>query len=407
MSTNVRKRIVIVGGSFGGINAAYALRRRLRGRADILVISRDAEFTFLPSLPWVILGWRDPARLQIPLARPLARRQIRFVQDEVRELDPGRCEARTDSARYPYDILLVASGADLDFAAVPGLGPVKGYTHSTFTVEEAASARDALARLLAADRGRIVIGAAAGASCIGPAYEIVMMIDTALRRSRKRHRFALTFATPEPFLGHFGVGGIGMSPRMIQDEFAERHIEAVVNARITEARPDRLILADRSELAFDFSLVVPAFLGSPFVRAVEGLANPRGFVPVTPHLTSTRFGNIYAVGVAVAIAPPSPTAVPVAVPKTGQMTELMAAAAAHNIWADIGGGAKVDGLTLPATCIADAGDTAFYLYADPFLPPRNRVVHKKGRWARYLKLAFERYYLARIQHDLPSLHFGW
>ena len=154
-------------------------------------------------------------------------------------------------------------------------------------------------------------------------------------------------------------------------------------------------------------MVIPPFLGSPFIRAVEGLANPRGFVPVTPHLTSTRFGNIYAVGVAVAIAPPGPTAVPVAVPKTGGMTELMAAAAAHNISADIVGGAKVDGLALPATCIADAGDTAFYLYADPFLPPRNRVVHKKGRWARYLKLAFERYYLARIRHDLPSLHFGW
>ena len=48
MSTHARERIVIVGGSFGGINAAYALRRRLRGRADILVISKDAEFTFPP-----------------------------------------------------------------------------------------------------------------------------------------------------------------------------------------------------------------------------------------------------------------------------------------------------------------------------------------------------------------------
>ena len=407
MGTNARERIVIVGGSFGGINAAYALRRRLRNRADILVISKDAEFTFLPSLPWVILGWRDPSRIQIPLTRPLARRRIRFVHDEVRELDPSRCEVRTASARHPYDILLLASGADLDFAAVPGLDPANGHAHSTFTVEEAVSARDALARLLASGRGRIVIGAAAGASCIGPAYEIVMMIDTVLRRSRKRHHFGLAFVTPEPFLGHFGVGGIGMSPRMFQDEFAERHIETVASARITEARPGRLILAGGSELAFDFSLVIPAFVGSPFVRGVEGLANPRGFVPVTPHLTNTRFGNIYAVGVAVAIAPPGPTAVPVAVPKTGQMTELMAAAAAHNIAADIAGGSKVDGLVLPATCIADAGDTAFYLFADPFLPPRNRVVHKKGRWARYLKLVFERYYLARIRHDLPSLHFGW
>lgn len=401
------KKIVIVGGSFGGVNAAYALRRRLGKRAKITVISREAEFTFLPSLPWVIFGWRDPAQIQIPLERPFTRRGIRYVHEEVRELDPDKGEVRTASANFPYDILLIASGAELDYAAVPGLGPDGGHTQSTFTASEAVLARDALARVMAGDQGRIVIGAAAGASCIGPAYEIAMMIDAVLRRAKKRHRFTLSFLTPEPFLGHFGVGGIGMAPRIIQDEFAERHIDSIVNAKIVEARRDRLVLADGSEHAFDFSLVIPSFIGSAFVRGVDGLANPKGFVSVTPQLTSPKFGNIYAVGVAVAIPPPGQTPVPVAVPKTGHMTELMAYAAAHNIAAELSGGTKVEGLSLPATCIADAGDTAFYLSADPFLPPRNKVVHKKGKWARYLKLAFEKYYLARIRHDWPALHFGW
>ncbi len=51
-----RKRVVVVGGSFGGVNAAYELRCRLPQDAEITVISRDAEFTFIPSLPWVIMG---------------------------------------------------------------------------------------------------------------------------------------------------------------------------------------------------------------------------------------------------------------------------------------------------------------------------------------------------------------
>jgi sulfide:quinone oxidoreductase len=400
-------KIVIVGGSFGGINAAYALRRRLGNRAEITLISRDAEFTFLPSLPWVILGWRDPARLLVPLDNTLTRRGVRFVHGAVRELYPDKGEVRTESETFPYDILLIASGAELDWAAVPGLGPAAGHTQSTFTVEEAVRAREALARVIAGDSGRIVIGATAGASCIGPAYEVAMMIDTVLRKAKKRHRFTLSFITPEPFLGHFGVGGIGMSPRMIQDEFADRDIEPITNAKIVEACPARLVLEDGSERSFDFSLVIPAFLGAGFVRGVEGLVNARGFVSVTSQLTSPKFENIYAVGVAVAIPPPGQTPVPVAVPKTGQMTELMAQAAAHNIEAELRGGTKVDGLSLPVTCIADAGDTAFYLYADPFLPPRNKVIHKKGKWARYLKLVFEKYYLARIRHDLPPLHFGW
>ena len=400
------KRIVIVGGSFGGINTAYALRRKLRNRVEITLISREAEFTFIPSLPWVILGWRDPAHLQVPLAGPLARRGIRFVHGDALELHPDRAELRTAGESFPYDYLVVASGAELDYAAVPGIGP-DAHTRSTFTTADALAAREALARTLRLDRGRIVVGAAPGASCIGPAYEIAMQIDTALRRVRRRHRFQVEFVTPEPFVGHFGVGGIGKSGRMFEDEFAERHIEGSVNASIVEARADRLLLADGTEHPFDFGLVIPAFRGSPFVQGAAGLANPRGFVTVTPELRSTKFDNIYAVGVAIAITPPAPTPVPVAVPKTGGMTDLMAQAAAHNIAADVTGGSKVDGLTLAASCIADAGDTAFWLRADPFLPPRNRVQYKRGKWAHYLKAAFESYYLARIRNDWPPLEFGW
>ena len=402
-----RKEIVVIGGSFGGINAAYELRRKLGHAADITVISKDRVFTFLPSLPWAILGWRNPASLQIGIENPLKRRGIRFVHAEVEHIDPGKCEVATRTETFPYDAVLIASGGDLDYAAVPGLGPISGHTHSTFSVDEAVRARDALASVLARDSGRIVIGAAAGASCVGPAYELLMMIDTALKRRKKRHRFSLKFLTPEPYLGHFGVDGIGASPRMVQDEFTERSIESIVNAQISEAHSDSIVLQDGNEHLFDFSLVIPAFLGSPFVRSVSGLANPKGFVTVSPQLASETFPNIYAVGVAVAIPPPRKTPVPVAVPKTGHMTELMARAAARNIAAEFRGGSKVDGLSIPSTCIADAGDMAFYLAADPFLPPRNKVITKRGKWPRHLKLAFERYYLAQIRYDLPPLDFGW
>jgi sulfide:quinone oxidoreductase len=352
------------------------------------------------------MGWRDPARIQVGLHQPLARRGIRFVHGEVRELDAARGELRTATETFPYDYLLVASGADLDYAAVPGIGPA-AHTHSTFSTDEALLAREALARVLAGDEGKIIVGASPGASCIGPAYEVLLMIEAALRKARKRERFRLTFLTPEPFLGHFGVDGIGDSRRSFEREFATRNIDTVVNSKIVGAEPGRLTLADGSMKAFDFSLIIPAFLGGAFVRQTEGLSNPKGFVQVTRELRSSRFENIYAAGVAIAIAPPGPTPVPVAVPKTGGMTDRMAQVAAYNIAVDITGGTKIDGLTLAATCIADAGDTAFWMAADPFLPPRHKARLARGKWARYLKVAFERYYLARIRNDWPAWEFGW
>lgn len=400
-------RIVIIGGSFGGVNSAYALGRALGKTAEITVIAKDAEFTFIPSLPWVIMRWRQPDRIQIGLAKSIERRGIRFVHGTVQALYPIRGEMFTAHDRFPYDFQVTASGAELDYAAVPGLGPQGGCTHSTVTTQEAVAARDALARTLSAKRGRIVIGAAAGASRVGPAYEVVLMIDTALRRARRRHRFRVGFVTPEPVAGHFGLGAIGNFPRFIEDEFAERDIEATVSAKVLKVRIDRLVLPDGSEKPFDLSPVVPAFLGALFVCTVKGLANPKGFINITSQLSRPKLPNVYAVGVAVAIAPVGPTPVSVAVPKTGHLTKLMAQAAARNIVNESHGGTKVDGLNMPVRCIADAGNPGCYFSADPFLPPRNKVVHRRGAWACFLKLAFEKYYLAPVRRDLPSAHFGW
>jgi len=194
----------------------------------------------------------------------------------------------------------------------------------------------------------------------------------------------------------------------MEDEFHTRHLNWTTNAALTSVEPGKATLADGTQLPLDLAILIPAFYGAQVVRDVEGLGNPRGFIPTDRQLRSPRYPNIYTVGVAVAIAPPAPTAVPVAVPKTGHMSEEMATRAATNIAVEATGkGELVDGLYLPVTCIADAGDIAMYIEADPFLPPRNKVVLKRGKIYHYQKLAFERFYLEKIKRDLPNMHFGW
>jgi len=407
---NTRKhRVVIVGGSFGGVNAAYQLRRKLGDRVDLTLVSAEPDFTFIPSLPWVMMGWRRPEALKVPLARPLSNRGVRFVNDRATLIDPSAQSVTTAGGeRIGYDHLVLATGADLDWASVPGSDPAEGIVHTCFTVEQAVAAREAIRRFVASDGGRAIIGANPGASCGGPAYEIIMMLETLLRRRKRRHLFDLRLVTPEPFLGHFGVNGIGNLSRLMKDEFRSRHLNWTTNAALASMEPGKATLADGAEMPFDLAVLIPAFFGAQAVRDVDGLGNPRGFVPTDRQLRSTRYPNIYAAGVAVAIAPPAVTAVPVGVPKTGHMTEEMAARAATNIAAEVtGSGDFVDGLHLPATCVSDAGDVAFYIRADPFLPPRNVAVLRRGARYHYVKVAFERYYLEKIKRDLPALHFGW
>jgi sulfide:quinone oxidoreductase len=396
-------RVLVVGGSFGGLTAAFELQKRLGSAHTITLLSNSSQFVFIPSLPWVAMGWQDAERITFGIERPLGKRGIGFVHGAARSIDTAAQNVISTAGDLPYDYLLIATGSDLDYSTVPGIDPTLGYCASIFTLDGTLAARNQLGALLRADRGSVLIGSAQGASCLGPAYELVGMIDTELRRRKKRHRFDLHFVTPEPFLGHFGVGGMGKARRLIEDEFWERDIGYHTNAAIETIEPERCVLKDGTVLKKGFAMVAPPFLGVEAVRNTDRLANPKGFIPVDPHYRSTEFPNVFAVGVAVAIAPPGPTAVPVGVPKTGNMTVNMARAAAQNLADVVRGRTPQAEPTLGVVCMDDMGDEAIFLRAKPVLPPRESIQHRKGRWVRWLKIGFERYFIWKMRHGFTGL----
>jgi sulfide:quinone oxidoreductase len=392
--------IVVVGGSFGGLTTAYELRKKLDKEHGITLISDNEKFVFIPSLPWVSLGWKKPEGVVFELEKPLTSRGIRFMHAEAQKIDPENNKVITDKGDVAYDYLVVATGAYLEFEAVPGLGPTK-YTQSTCTLEHAKQAYEAWQNFLSSP-GPIVIGAAQGVSCFGPAYEQVFMVDTYLRKIKKRHEVPITFITSEPYLGHMGIGGLGKSRRVTEDEFAERDIKAITNAVIEEITPDTVKLKSGEELKFKYAMIIPPFMGVKAVMASEGLGNPRGFIPVDEHYRHTRYSNIYAVGVAMAIMPPEATPVPTGVPKTGYMTEHMAKIAAGNIAAEINKEEKKSE-KIGVVCFLDMGDSAILMSASPVLPPRDTFKLKKHRVFHWFKVFFEKYYLWKMRHGYTWL----
>lgn len=398
-------RIIVVGGGLGGTVAAYELAPILKDRAELMLISDRPQFSFTPSNPWVAVRWRVPEAIQVDLEPVMARKEIQFSSVGVKRVHPeeNRVELN-DGSSVDYDYLVIATGPELAFDEVEGLGPER-YTESICQTDHADAAAQAFDRLLA-NPGPIVVGAAPGASCFGPAYEFAMIIDTELRKRKLRDKVQMTFVTPEPYVGHLGLDGVGDTKSLMESEMRERHIKWMTNARIDKVEPSLMHVSEfaedgsikkKHELPFRFSMILPAFRGVPAVAGIEGLTNPRGFIIVDEHQRNPKFRNVFALGVCVAIPPVAPTTIPVGVPKTGFMIETMASAISANLSAVLDGKQPSTEGTWNAVCLADFGDGGVAFVAQPQIPPRNLNWSSQGRWVHFAKIAFEKYFLRKIR----------
>ncbi len=399
------KHIVVLGAGTGGMPAAYELRNKLGAEHRITVVNASETFQFVPSNPWVAVGWRKRVETTFEIRPYLARKGIEFVAQSVSQIDAaGNQLTFANGDQLSYDYLVITTGPKLAFDEVEGAGPA-GHTHSICTIDHAESTWAGYQRLLE-DPGPVVIGAMPSASCFGPAYEFSFIVNTDLRRRKLRNKVPITFVTSEPYVGHMGLGGVGDSKSMLESEFRNNDIKWITSAKVTKIEDGVMHVTQLDErgevfkehqLPFKFSMMIPAFKGVDAVAKVEGLCNPRGFVLIDAHQRSPKYPNIYSAGVCVAIPPIEQTPVPTGAPKTGYMIETMVTALVENIAAELAGEAPHAKGTWNAICLADMGDTGAAFVALPQIPPRNVNWFKKGKWVHLAKVAFEKYFMHKMK----------
>jgi sulfide:quinone oxidoreductase len=398
--------IVVLGGGIGGLSAAFELKDALGNDHEIVLVSDQPHFEFTPSNPWVAVKWRKPEAIRLDLDELLSRHGIRFVGKAAVKVQPESHNILLqDDEVLPYNTLVIASGPRLAFDEIPGLGPHGGYTHSVCKTDHASMIADGFEKFCE-NPGPVVIGAAQGASCYGPAYEYTFIIETELRKRKIRDRVPMVFVTPEPYIGHLGLDGVGDTKSMLESEMRERHIKWYTNSRIDEVEKGKIRITEVNDdgsdkashqIEFAHSMILPAFTGIEAVMGVEGLSNPRGFIIVDEHQRNPTYPDIYAVGVCVAIPPVGASPLPVGVPKTGYMIESMVTATVQNIHEVLAGQDPTHTATWNAFCLADFGDRGVAFMALPQIPPRNTNWSGSGKWVHWAKIGFEKYYLRKIR----------
>jgi sulfide:quinone oxidoreductase len=213
--------IAILGAGLGGVLAAYEVKGEARSSDRVVLISKGDTYHFVPSNPWVAVNWRKRDAIEVKLPSVMKRKGIDFIPTGAKKVHPSdnRIELN-DGTSLAYDYLVIATGPDLAFDEIEGLGPER-FTQSICHVDHAERAATAFDTFCDTP-GPIVVGAVQGASCYGPAYEFAMILDTELRRRKLRDQAPMTFVTAEPYVGHLGLDGVGDTKGLLESEMRER-----------------------------------------------------------------------------------------------------------------------------------------------------------------------------------------
>jgi sulfide:quinone oxidoreductase len=332
----MRRRVVILGAGFGGLELSTVLSDALGDEVDVTLIDRSDAFVFGFSKLDVMFGRAssDAVRLEY---RDIAKPGVRFLQETVVAIDPEARRVTTDAGVHDADVLVVALGADYDFDATPGLAEGGNEFYSLAGAER-------LAELLPAfSVGHAVIGVCSAPFKCPPApSECALLLHDALTARGVRDACQISFVMP---LGT-PVPPSPETSAALLEAFAERDIAFVGGRRVDALDPARSValLDDGSELAFDLFLGVPRHR-APDVVVASGMTED-GYVPVDSATLRTRFPGVYAVG-DVATA---------GVPKAGVFAEGAARVVAKSLLHELQGGEQPGPYDGRGSCYIEFGD---------------------------------------------------
>jgi sulfide:quinone oxidoreductase len=282
----MKKRVVIVGAGFGGLELSATLSEKLGDGVDITLVDQNDSFVFGFSKLEVMFGRATPAEVRIPY-RTIAKPGVRFVQQTVTAIDPEAKRVTTDRAVFEADYLVIALGADYDAGATPGLAEAGNEYYSM-------SGADRIRSVLPAfTRGNAIVGVCGAPFKCPPApSEAALLLHDHLMRRGIREQCTITLVMP------FG-SPVPPSPdtsRALVAAFAERNIAFVPSRQVRQLSAARrvAVLDDGSELPYDLFLGIPKHVAPRVVQA-SGLTE-NGWISVHPRTLETRYPGVYAIG---------------------------------------------------------------------------------------------------------------
>lgn len=367
-------RVMVLGGGFGGIAAAVALREELAADDEVVLVDRREDFVMGLRKTWHLLGISPLAYGTRHLSQ-LEQRGIRVIQAEVSALDPASLTATVDGEPMPADALVLALGAAHDMTAVPGLAKHgvnvwsrEGLEHAHQAVEEFRG-------------GRAVVGIfGMPHSCPPAPYELALLL--ADRLDERGIDAEVSVFTPAP-ISLPVLGAAGCAP--LDTRLAERGIGFLAGHSATVVEAGTVRFANDAEIPFDLLLAVPRHR-VPQLLVDAGLAGADGWIRVDQATLEIGHAGIWAIGDCTVI----PLSNGMALPKAGLFAQLEGEVVAARVAAQLRGDASDATFGGSGACFLEmGGGEASMIQGDFFVDPPAATLTAPSHGQREEKERFE------------------
>ena len=326
-------RIVIIGGGFGGLEAAFSLKGLLKRPFEITLIDRSAYHAFIPSIHLIVSGKASADSVRIPLKTVLGAAGMTFVQDEVLTVNTEKREVATGGGTLPYDYLIISTGAENNYFGVPG---VEKFSYRFRTPEDADRIRTKLVQTLTEEPTCRFVLAGAGTEGVEVVGEVLDLIrDEGREEDLKTGRIAIDMIEGKTRL-------LPNFPNEVQDIVEEylrgKGVSLIAGDRISEVGKDGVVLESGQKRDASILIWSGGIQPSKLIRDLPLLKDPGGWLKVTGLLHAPEDERIYGIGDAVSIVTADG---PLALQRLAYHAQDQARVAALNIAADINGSEKV------------------------------------------------------------------
>jgi len=351
-------KVLVLGGRFGGLSAAYTLKRLVGNKADIKLINKDRLTYFRPALPHVAIGVRDVEELKIDLSQAMPEKGIQFQQGEVMKIDAPKSTVvykRPDGSivEEDYDYVIVGIGAHLATELLKGWDQ---YGYSVCEPEYAVKLREKLNNFKG---GNIAIGSGyfyqghnpkpkvpenyvptGDSACEGPVFEMSLMLHGYFMKKGMLNKVKMTVFSPGEYLSDLSVG----SRKTVASLYQQLGVNLVHGFRIKEITDKEIISEDGKKIPSDLTIVLPPYTGNPALKnSTPDLVDDGGFIPTDGNMVSIKYDNVYAVGDSNSLT----------IPKLGYLAVMTGRIAAQHLANRLGVPTKVDTYYPTIVCVAD------------------------------------------------------